>query len=871
MARTILIDHIASPLIAVNLQGVIEEFSPALWQYFSVETPPEGQFLTDILNGSPFNPEALRAMKGIPLKLILHDQKSKLHHFFVWELPFEDDGQPAGELFIFNEMQAARELDVPDSDVILYEHQLLRTLLDLLPDNVYVKNRASEFLFVNSKSLDGFGLHSPTELLGKTDFDFLPHEVAERFFAEEQQLMETGEPIVNREDSVELPSFELFWFSDTKVPLRNADDEIIGLVGVTRNVTSQKRAEQALAAEKTLLRNLIDVIPDYIYTKDLDGRFTLGNAAIIQDVGGSATEHLLGKSDFDFQPRNVAQGYFETEQRVLQHGERIINLEEPTTTPTGEKLWILSTKVPIYNANGKITGLVGVGRNVTLQKNAELALAEERTLLRTILETIPDYVFAKDIEGRFWFANEASLKGFGFNAFDEVEGKTDFDFLPQQQAQRYFDEEQAILRGGAPMINQAQISDTEKYGFRWINMTKVPLPNVDGTVRGLLCIYRDVTQQKLAEQALEAHHHLLQSVIDHLPDFVYVKDLEGRYILDNLAHALSVGSTPPEMVGKRDFDLFPPEMALGFFNDDMQVCENGKALLNREELSFNVDQKMTWVISNKIPFRDSEGKIIGMIGQTYDITERKRAEKQALELATEKERVKVLTEFIRDVAHDFRTPLSIINTSLYLLERSRDDEQRKTHLSKIQDGSTSLEKLIERMMMMMKFDSSNTTRRVSANINMLVRQVTTKLGPEAQQKQIVLRHEAGEDLPALLLDLEEIKQALHEIVENAIIYTPESGNITAVTSLQGNEIVVRVQDNGIGISESDLPHIFERLYRADKARASISGRAGLGLSIARKIIENHGGRIGVQSQHNTGSLFEIWLPVAEALPSPENG
>lgn len=173
--------------------------------------------------------------------------------------------------------------------------------------------------------------------------------------------------------------------------------------------------------------------------------------------------------------------------------------------------------------------------------------------------------------------------------------------------------------------------------------------------------------------------------------------------------------------------------------------------------------------------------------------------------------------------------------------------------------------------MMMKFDIGNKARRVSANINTLVRQVALKLEPEARQKQITLRQKAGEDLPALQLDLDEIKQALHEILENAIIYTPEGGSITTGTRLEGHEIVVSLQDNGIGISESDLPHIFERLYRADKARTSITGRAGLGLSISRKIIEQHGGRIRVQSQLNVGSLFEIWLPIAEAPDAAADG
>lgn len=644
------------------------------------------------------------------------------------------------------------------------ERNLLRTLIDAIPHQIYIKNIASQFLITNKTSADGFNQLlsrndmpakpiSSDEMVEKTDFDYLPHEFAQRMFDEEQKIMRVGGALIDNEFWVNDPIRGVIWYSDTKVPLRDTNGGIIGLVGINRDITDQKRAAAMLVEERTLLRTLIDAIPDYIYVKDTKSRFTLANKALLKDIAAATTETIIGKTDFDLAPVEVAQSYFDVERKVLENEATVISHEEVITTPSGEQRYISSTKVPLHDASGKLIGLVGIGRDITEQKQAELALAEERNLLRsiidqipdyvftkdidsrftlinqaasngfgltfaelagktdfdflpaelarfyftqeqeiirsgaplihyeelvnnlvtgpqwldstkvplrnvegnivglvcvvrviderkafeqaladernilsTIIETMPDYIFAKDAQGRFWFSNQATLRGFGLGSWKAVVGKTDFDYLPYEQAQQYFEEEQRILQGGPPMMNAERLSVTKEFGQIWLSMTKVRLTSVSGQNLGLLCVYHDITERKLAEQALAEHHHLLQSVIDHLPDFVYVKDLQGNYILDNISHARSVGKTPAEMVGRGDSDFFPVEMAEGFLRDDIYVCETGRPLLNHEERSLNVDGQPVWMITNKVPFRDSAGKIIGLIGQTYDITERKLAE-----------------------------------------------------------------------------------------------------------------------------------------------------------------------------------------------------------------------------------------------------
>lgn len=729
MTRKVLLDTITDPVIIVDTQGNIREFHPALLALFETSPPVVGQPLKHTLHEHPAVLERLLTMTETHDELVIQDCTHKTHYFDLWMLPYEEDDQHAGKVFIFHDITARHE-----TDATAQERDLLRTVIDIFPESIFVKNRDSQFLIANLEAVHAFGVNSADDLLGKTDFDFLPPEVAQQFFDEEQQIMQTGEPVLGRELPVNTAAGQLLWISYTKAPLRDAAGEIIGLVGIIRNITAQKLVEEALA--------------------------------------------------------------------------------------------------------------------------------EERILLSDLINAMPEYIFVKDTESRFLLANDACVRAFDLKTFDELEGKTDFDFLPHALAKRYFDQEQEIIHGGTPIIHMEEQVTHPVYGSQWFSSTKVPLRNSSGTITGLACIVRVITEQKLAEKELREHHHLLRSLIDHLPDFVYVKDLEGRYILDNLAHARSVGATPAEMLGKQDFDLFPIEMAQGFFSDDMRVCETGEPLLNREEISLNVKQETVWVISNKIPFRDTEGKIIGVIGQTYDITERRIAERQALELATERERIKMLSDFVRDVSHDFRTPLALINTSLYLLERSQDEAQRKVHLDKIEATSASIEKLFDRMTLMMKFDTSITLRRVPTNINTLVSHVAAKLGPTARLKSIPIVCQLADTFPSVLIDVEIFNLALKELLENALTYTSSGGIVTMQTRVQDDKVVIGIADNGIGIADNELPYIFDRLYRVDKARSAGEGHMGLGLSIAKRIVELHGGQITVQSALGKGSLFEVRLSLA---------
>jgi signal transduction histidine kinase len=267
-------------------------------------------------------------------------------------------------------------------------------------------------------------------------------------------------------------------------------------------------------------------------------------------------------------------------------------------------------------------------------------------------------------------------------------------------------------------------------------------------------------------------------------------------------------------------------------------------------------------LTTKIPLRDKAGQVTGLMGISRDITERKQFEAQLIELKAERERVKVLQKFISDMSHDFRTPLSILNSSLYLIQKHTDPEKQQAYAKQMEQQILRMDRLLIDLLQMTHLDEQETHFQFSltemkAFLSALVRDYELT----ASEKQISLEFVSSVSEWFARIDTVEFARAMVELIENALTYTPAGGSITVRTSVQQGQNIISVEDTGIGITDRDLPHIFEHFYRADQARSTDTGGTGLGLPIARKVIEAHNGTIEVESIVGQGSIFSIRLPI----------
>jgi two-component system, cell cycle sensor histidine kinase and response regulator CckA len=305
-------------------------------------------------------------------------------------------------------------------EVLSEERRLLRTLIDTLPDYIFVKDTQSRFVVVNRAYVELVGAKDSEELLGKTDFDFFPHDAAMAFISDDQFVIHSGKPFMNWEEKATDPQGNAKWVSTSKVPLRNQQGELIGLIGIARDITRRKEAEEKLRAEQEMLRKLIDNIPDRIYVKDLQSRWVLANRELANRLGAKNPEEMLGKTDFDYFPKEVATVFSTDEQTVIRTGRPLVNKEERAVDARGNIRWWSTSKVPWRDDLGQIIGIMGIGRDITRLKSAE------ENFYKAFNANPEPLTISVVSDGRYLDVNESFLRGTGYSR-EEVIGRTSLD------------------------------------------------------------------------------------------------------------------------------------------------------------------------------------------------------------------------------------------------------------------------------------------------------------------------------------------------------------------------------------------------------------------------------------------------------------
>jgi len=262
----------------------------------------------------------------------------------------------------------------------------MKALMDSVPDYIYFKDRESRFIRISKSHAQSFGLDDPIQAVGKTDFDFFTEEHARPAYEDEQRIIQTGQPILNKEEKETRPDRPEAWVLTTKMPIHDEDGNIAGTFGMSKDITDRKRAEEALAFERYLLDSLMDNVPYRIYFKDAESHYIRVNRAWLNLYGLDDPAQVVGKGDFDMLPEENARATLADEQAVMRSGRPVVDKESKRKWPDGHETWSSTTKLPLYDEEGKIVGTFGISRDITEQKRL-LADVERRALqLQTAAE-----------------------------------------------------------------------------------------------------------------------------------------------------------------------------------------------------------------------------------------------------------------------------------------------------------------------------------------------------------------------------------------------------------------------------------------------------------------------------------------------------
>lgn len=375
---------------------------------------------------------------------------------------------------------------------------------------------------------------------------------------------------------------------------------------------------------------------------------------------------------------------------------------------------------------------------------------------------------------------------------------------------------------------------------------------------------QDVTEQRENRQQLEFSEARFRRFADATSEGILVVAADG--IVDaNQRTAHLFGYAQEALIGMSLFSLVPTGEAATMQDAlrdgaDVSFASTG---LRGDGTTFPTEVAVRHVHTN--------GDCLWLV-TVRDLTERKQAEAQQVALAVEQEKVRTLHKFIRMTSHDLRTPLAVINTSLYLAQKTEDPTRRLTQLHKAEGQVAILSGILDGIYEWVQLSNAESLCLKPVDINPLLTDLVTRVIPQLEARELSLTLALDPALPPVDASISDLNAAFQALLSNAIMYTPASGRITLRTYTVGEQVGIEIADTGIGIDAVLIDRIFEPFYKADPARNTGEGGPGLGLTIARRIIDLHHGTMTLESHPGRGTAVSILLdasrPSADATLLP---
>jgi two-component system, NtrC family, sensor kinase len=519
------------------------------------------------------------------------------------------------------------------------ERNLLRTLIDNIPDRIYAKDIEGKFIICNKAVAERMKLREPQNLIGKTDFNFLSFNLADQYRKDEFLVIETGQPIINREEPMDDQSGETRWNLATKVPLRDKNGKIIGIVGMGREITEQKKAGEKIKKSEALFRSVWENSFTGMRIVDSEGKIIIVNNAFCKMVEKT-------KCELEGEPMSAIYKSEQSQHIIEKHKERFAARTVPAFFEKEVILW--NGKVKWFELSNSYLELdtlclLCVFKDITERKSFEKSYRESQERLlrsekkyRQLVDTAQESIIRISNDSRITYTNQRMSELTGYNP-EELIGMSFLSLLDKKNSQLFEEKTENRRRGISEQYELEIIKKDETKAF--VTISASPETDDNGNFAGSFGILSDITEKKIIEDLLISERHLFNSLMDSTPDFIYFKDDEGKFIRINKSLAKFLGlKSPAEATGLGDYDFFTPDAAKIFMAEEMKIIKTGRPLINIDTMNAFKDGRIGWTSATKLPYRNSTGEIVGILGINRDITERKLMEEV---LWKEKEELKV--------------------------------------------------------------------------------------------------------------------------------------------------------------------------------------------------------------------------------------
>lgn len=612
---------------------------------------------------------------------------------------------------------------------------------------------------------------------------------------------------------------------------------LTGLAAVTHAVGQYYRRE--MADSQARYQSLFDQAHDAVFILNLKGEHIEANQRAADILGYTLTEiNRLSMSHITAEPDQSEQVL----ERLLA-GEHIPVYERHFRHKDGTIVPVEIKAELVRKATGQPTHIQSVVRDITDRKEKE----QQLWLQSAALQAAANAIVIMNANGMIQWSNPAYSRLTQYT-LEEIVGTNPRELVNSgiQDQNSYETLWNTILSG---QVWHGTLINQRKDGSHYTEeQTITPLADAEGNITHLVAIKQDVTEREASVQALRQSEARQRALLNAIPDLMFLYKRDGTCLDYHASNPAELLLPPEQFLGRKVTEVLPDSLAQIHMAHTEQVLQTRQMSFYEYTLVINDEER--YFESGMAPSGPDE-----VLAIVRDVTQLKIRQKQAVELAVEKERTKMLRQFVGSSSHELRTPLTIINTSLYLLQKVDDPIKRQRYVEQSQAQIGRLTHLLDMVVMMTKLDSGVPFTFVETDINNLLSQIIVGQPSEVRDRFHLTRDPS---LPLCWVDVIWLQRGIRHILDNAVRFTLDDSPVWVRTRSSGGQVVIEIEDNGVGISNKHLFHLFERFWRLDKAHSKPG--FGLGLSIAQKVVQTHNGCIEVESEVGQGSCFRILLP-----------
>lgn len=814
---------------------------------------------------------------------LFHQEKLKTGYYDFVAQPIKDEQGQVRDIMIHAVEVTER---VVSRKKIEESEQRYQNLIASSPFAISILQGPAFIVSVANDTCLEFWGQTRESMIGRSLYSIMPEVMAQGFAEKLYSVMDTGLPYLGNQTPITITRHgktEIKYCDFVYQAVRDNDGKIEGVAVIAYEVTPAALLHQQIRENEKQLKELANAMPQVVWIANSDGRVVYYNDRI-QELAGA-----IRKEDGTWSWEGLL--HREDQQPTIDAWEKAIRQESPgyeiahrIKVKNGNYHWHLSRAYPQRNEQGEIVKWFGTATDIHEQKLGEMKVKESEERFKQLADMMPQMVWTAQPDGQTDYYNK---RWYEYTGYGEIFGDESWIPLihPDDQA-RTIEAWTKAVATVTPYEIEYRLKDRSKPGhYRWFLGRSLPVRNCQGAIVKWFGTCTDIDDQKnfserletlVRERTAELQHEkeFIEAVLNSSNDAIAVFDKDLNYMLGNSKMEQQFNLSKDKYVGRPLLEVFP-HLQGSEFHQDLERCLSGASFVKQAYRSLIVDK---WLQNYFVPLQESNGNIYGAMVVGHDITEvmeateRVRWANEALQQKNEElERSNNELESFNYIAsHDLQEPLRKIQTFIDLLQRADDETERNRYFEKIRLSAKRMSELIRSVLSYSRLSEKN-EERTQVDLKEVIEEVMADFELMIAEKKAVIHID---NLPSVEGIHFQLRQLFHNLISNSLKFCPNQPliNITGKRIEKGMQtepwansgqayVYIKLSDNGIGFEQQfneQIFQLFQRLHPKDQ----FSG-TGIGLSIVKKIVENHKGKIIAEGEPGKGASFHIWIPVRD--------